>query len=505
MTYKPTSAPSELERVNDRKRAGKDASRITDNRTAQPEYVRDSASTTEGELFAKLAEYMQHQQSQVTANPTINDTANSRINREPKGFARELVDAIASDSQPTSMGRGKRASKVHQLFDNVGRTLTDSQIKDIERWMFNGKSIQDSAGATTGAVASIPPLFLDTLATLARETYSNRFVLWQFPVTVFEPGLAPSRNILVYRSNFLPAPTALADYRIANANFFQALPSTSGSATDSEALEGSSVSLVLEHWGRVAQTANTRPIFIPEFHNLTSLRDLVRIANSRLVQNYQAFEEFYIRQALELSTNIVFAVNGAVNTNPASLVAGTGGNVTYRFALQMHAFLLTQTLNTLPDGHLIWVHNPNSWASFVASMESQYAPPTLEALSNIASMIAAYQETPIISGKMSGYMGQYAGFHHFLGNSFGVLPGSPTVNTVNTFLTRDSFVMAPAAIGRGITSPMQIRPAQNVAFRFGEAYTWSSIEAVGALDVDSALGGGQQEGVWRVRATDVAI
>lgn len=445
----------------------------------------------------------------------LQDRDLSKINHDVGGFAASTGMIYATQRDPSYAGR-----LIQDSFREArakGLSWKQSQvIKDVETWakkngLLSGR-VTNAAGPTTGASGSVVNAFLDVLSTLMRETHSQSNIFWQFVTQAYDATSAPGKNILVPRFNALPQPTTLADYILADFQTYNSVGLAVGTSSDSQNLEMTTVPIDCKQWGIGRGTSiGTRPVFIPEFHNATSLVDLMDALESRLMRNYYQFEELLIRSEYEKATTIAYNDAGGVTSVPADVAVGDGGHMTREFLTSVYSAMFAAQMPTFPDGSYALALNPTAGGQLKLSYDKILAAPSLEQIESVSNMLR--QVSGLDFGRVSGYLGfSPDGFHLFSGNSFGVGAAGATPTVQNTTfaagvgarVTNDSFAFGPGAVGRGIALPVEVR-SQEAPFQLGSSYIWVERGGVAPMDLDSTLSTGQQTRCWRLRTTRAAV
>lgn len=478
--------------------------------------------------------------------PMVNTKTNPR-KESPDGLAGELVQML-EDDQLCKANRYVRAyspatgritatqrnpQPIAQFINahfreqrRAGRDWRDSQlVQDVERWLKNqgllsgsnapGQFLEAQAGATTGGSGAAPNAFLDVLSAIMRETHNQHNVFWQFASTVFDPSSEPGKNILVPRFEYLTEPTDPADFVIANNDTFNPIAWNTGSSSDAQALEMTTVPVACTQYGLGRGTAiGTRPVFIPEFHQATSLVNLLDALDTRLMQNYYSFEDLLIKLRYQATTVVAYNDGGVVTNTAGDVDDSDRGTMTQAFLNAVYSDMYAAKIPSYPDGCYALVLNPRAANQLKTDLGDQWRPATDEQIQSVSSTFRSASGVEI--GRVSGYMGMYCNFHVFVTNSFGIgahdgaVHGGVSVHQEdlggsNTDVTlRDSYAFGRGAVGRGIALPMEIR-SMGSPFNLGEATIWVSREGVGDLDVDSGIAAAQQTRVWKLRTADAEI
>lgn len=459
--------------------------------------------------------------------PNVNLITNPGTGKsEPQGLAREFIDLFSSSKVKPNEVRhegmvcvqrdhGVLARFVQEHFRDERETkgLRDWRrsplVRELEQYFKNqGFLSGKAAGPTIGTAGSIGAIYLDVLSALMRETHNANNIWWQFASTVYDSTSAPNKSVLIPRAANLPAPTDVNDFLIATTDTYNSINYSRGTSSDSQSLEISTVALTIAQWGLGLSTSTgNRPVFIPEFHEVTSLIELMGVLDRVLMQHYFSFEDLMVRKEYFKATTVYYNDNGEITTVPANVAATDDGTLTEDFLNSVYAELFANRWPTLANNCYVLTVPPKSLDNFKKSLGDLYAPVTEEQRMAISNVLRA--ATGIEIGQSSGYVGQYCGFEIFSGNTWGVgaAGGSdPTVISstlgVGATVTEDCFVFSYGAVGRGIALPMEIRASGTTPFNMGEAFIWISREQTGPVDLDSTiLPAGQQTRVAKLRVT----
>ena len=467
---------------------------------------------------ARKAENAMNELGKLTGGFPMVNTATS-IDASPKGLAADFVNAL--ESAPKHAGHSQSFG---QFTQSNGRNVTglirrskrdgfyNELVNDVEKFCKQefGMFTNAVTGASTGAAGRMPDGFLDVLSPFLRETHNQFNVFWQFATTVFDETAVPSKTALVPRWANLDLPTSLADYELGDFDTFTPIAAATGAAGDSEALSQSSVAVTIKEWGR-GKGASTRPIYIPEFHQAISLfQALEAVVDSRLMQNYYAFEDLLIRSKFQATTKTLYNVKNAVTATATDIAAvGDLGVLTKNFLHALYGKFHAEQIPAMPNNRFIGVLNSYSAVQLQTSLGEDYRPVSTAQQEEITNMLKVAGGIEI--GQATGYFGSYCGFDLFVSNAFGVgADGSEGANDVTLggslgdVLGRDNYFFGPGAVGRGIGMPMEIRPSGVNPYSRGESYIWVSHENTDYLDVDSAINAAQQTRVYRVVSLDTA-
>lgn len=516
LTERHAAERQELETENQSLRSQNEASRsqVTEQ-TAQIESL--TQELTQAQKDAKVLEDLGRLAGRSIEAPMVN--TQTRTNDSPGN----LVGKLLSLREETKAGgfhydnesqnfviRTGPTEWIRDYLNSEGKSFQQTELyQQLEEFaksvgFLSGKA----AGPTTGASGSAPNAFLDVLSDMMRSTSAQFNAAWQFATTVFDGTSAPNKNVLVPRFDFLPDPDDDNELIIANTTTFNPPGYAIGTNSDSQALRMTTVALTVIRYGLGrGLSEGSRPVFIPEFHQAYSLVDLQNALESRLMAGYYRFEERRLLALMILSTAIRYNDNGRATATPANVAAGDKGIMSRAFLRSCYTEMVNAGHQSLPDGCYVAYLNAVQIEQLKGEIGKDLDAPTPEQRLELTNMLRLTTGiTPAI--RASTYLGMIENFHVFMGNSFGKgSPGAnnPTVNNTTlgagATVTVDGFLMAPGAIGRGVASPMEIRPSGVNPYGMGEAYIWTSDESFGALDVDAALGNDQQTKVLKVRTT----
>ena len=469
--------------------------------------------------------------SEVEVLPTTKSASAFTMSQ---GLAREFIDLFSSSrAKPTEVrhegmlavqrDHNVLAKFMHDHFreEKAVRGLRDWKhaplVKELENYFKSSEGggflSGRAAGPTIGSSGSIGAIFLDVLSSLMRETHNSNNIWWQFAQTVYDSTSAPNKSVLIPRANNLAAPTDVNDFLISTTDTYTSLNYSRGTSADSQSIEITTVPLTIAQWGLGLSTSvNNRPVFIPEFMEVTSLVDLMMILDKVLMQHYFKFEDLMVRKEYFKTTKIYYNDKSEVTSTPADVAATDDGTLTENFLSSVYSQLYADQWPTLPNNCYILTVPPKSLDNLKRSFKDLYSPVTEEQRQNISNVLRAASGIEI--GQSSGYVGQYCGFEIFSGNTWGVgAPGGsdPTVNTTSfgagATVTEDCFVFSYGAVGRGIALPMEVRASGTTPFNMGESFIWISREQTGVIDLDAALvsPAGQQTRCAKLRVARKAV
>ena len=451
-----------------------------------------------------------------------------------QGLAREFIYLFSSSrAKPTEVrhegmlavqrDHNVLAKFMHDHFreEKAVRGLRDWKhaplVKELENYFKSSEGggflSGRAAGPTIGSSGSIGAIFLDVLSSLMRETHNSNNIWWQFAQTVYDSTSAPNKSVLIPRANNLAAPTDVNDFLISTTEAYTSLNHSRGTSADSQSIEITTVPLTIAQWGLGLSTSvANRPVFIPEFMEVTSLVDLMTVLDRVLMQHYFKFEDLMVRKEYFKTTKIYYNDKSEVTSTPADVAATDDGTLTENFLSSVYSQLYADQWPTLPNNCYILTVPPKSLDNLKKSLKDLYSPVTEEQRQNISNVLRAASGIEI--GQSSGYVGQYCGFEIFSGNTWGVgAPGGsdPTVNTTSfgagATVTEDCFVFSYGAVGRGIAFPMEVRASGTTPFNMGESFIWISREQTGVIDLDAALvsPAGQQTRCAKLRVARKAV
>lgn len=450
-----------------------------------------------------------------------------------QGLAREFIDLFnSSKAKPTEVrhegmvaiqrDHSVLARFMHDHFreEKATKGLRDlwhsPLVKELENYFKSSEGggflSGRAAGPTIGSAGSVGAIFLDILSALMRETHNSNNIWWQFASTIYDSTSAPNKSILIPRANNLADPTDVSDFLISTTDTYTSINYSRGTSTDSQSLEITTVPLTIAQWGLGLSTSvGNRPVFIPEFTEVTSLISLMAVLDKVLMQHYFKFEDLMVRKEYFKTTRIYYNDKSEVTTVPANVAATDDGTLTEDFLSSVYSQFYADQWPTLPNNCYVLTVPPKSLDNLKKSLGKLYSPVTEEQRQNISNVLRAASGIEI--GQSSGYVGQYCGFEIFSGNTWGVgAPGGsdPTVNTttfgVGATVTEDCFVFSYGAVGRGIALPMEIRASGTTPFNMGESFIWISREQTGVIDLDSAISpSGQQTRCAKLRVARKAV
>lgn len=462
------------------------------------------------------------------------------LDNEPKGLAADLIDYVTNVAftkpqqlQDPVTGLFLMQKDLLQANNYVaqhflqcaaqGISWRNSElVSDLETYFkahgfFSGNGrVTNAPGPTIGTPDSVDDAFLDTLSLVLRQTHNQSNVWWQMVITVYNSAVAPSQNLLVPRFDNLPEPQSIDDFRLATTNTYTPVQAAIGTATDSQALRMTTVPITVEQFGLgKAVNDDTKPVFVPEFHQSLSLIDLLDAVYTRLFQNYFAFEDLYVRSVYEQATVVLYNQAGNAVDLPADVVTGGGGTFTEAFANSVYTAMFAAKMPTYPDGCYALVLNPTAANQYKSSLGELYRTPTEEQRQAVSNTFKMAHGVEI--GRVSGYLGMYNNFHLFASNTIGVTAAgaSSTVNNVTlgagAFDMVDSFAFAPGCVGRGEALPAEIRASGVNPFQLGESYIWVYRGGVAPMDLDENIPNPgttdlfQQTRCFRLRTTKVPV
>lgn len=426
---------------------------------------------------------------------------------KPEGALREFFEVESLAAKKTTFSQ-KTESRIvtrdNRELNRFAATNKAALVKDLEAYGKQNGLFQSNKSMTSGA--GLPEGFLVALSALMRTNNRSRKVFWQFPTYQFNFAKSEGDKVDIPRSPFIPPITSSEDRLLSgNGSFVDIDPGNQAITTDS-------ARCTLEEWG-LGKNAQNKPIGIPTFTKAYSMVNLLDILRRNLLEDYYNWEDLKIREMYDPTSRIVYNDGGQVTTTVGNVGSGDGGNITETFANYLESYMDGLKIPRLADGNFIWVMPPNSAASLKESLGQRAQATTPEQLMMLSEILLP--DAMGESDRVTGYVGNYCGFHIFRSNAFGIgAPGSAGVQNsafgTGSTLTRDSYVFGAETTGRGIGSEFEIVPSGVVPFGRAERYIWRSEEGFVAMDVDptgyndtSAVP--QQLRVIKVRSSDVAV
>lgn len=454
----------------------------------------------------KAADVFKLQGATSEKGAMFNTTIGAKSDK-PEGALREFLsiqDAASSKSSVSQLTGDRVTTRDNREMNRFAVTNKAALIKDLEAYGKQNGLFQSNKAMTTGS--GIPEGFLVALSALMRTNNRSRKVFWQFPTYQFNFAKSEGDKVDIPRSPFIPAITSSDDRLLSgNGSFIDIDPGN-------QAITTGSARCTLEEWG-LGKNAQNQPIGIPTFTEAYSVVNLLDILRRNLLEDYYRWEDLKIRELYDPTSRIVYNDGGQITTTPGDVGTGNGGNATESFANYLFAYMDGLEIPTLPDGNFIWVMSPASIASLKASLGTRAQATTPEQLAMLSEILLP--DGLGDTDRVTGYVGNYCGFHIFNSNAFGVgAAGSAGVQNTTfgagSTLTRDSYVFGAETTGRGIGSEFEIVPSNVVPFGRAERYIWRSEEGFVAMDVDptgysdtSAVP--QQLRVIKARLCDVAV
>ncbi len=428
----------------------------------------------------------------------------SHIDQQPKVRKITRQGAIVLDYDKSSLDR-----LVKKHYREILEGLGDYGKR--RGWFAGSQSIIVPSSEAATTVTDLPGGFLDVLSALIRMTHRPGFIFHQFPLMAFDFAAKMGTTIQVGRFNYLVSSNTLSDYNLSGGGTFASIRS------DSDPLQSSVVSISVEEWGRGKTGAVTdiRPISIPSFVEFYSAYDLVAQLNMKLGFDYARFEDRKIRSYWDGTSVVVYNKSDGLATLPASLnAAGQGGTFTRKFMIALYSYAHANLFEPLEDGCYILALNPTAVRQFKIDLDSNWEAPTEKDLMALANILNPSYISPEDTGRVSGYLGKWEGFHVFESNAFGVgVAGSDGVQNetlggaLGAKLTRTSYLAGAGTVGRGVSMPMEIRQDSVTNFDRESRMTWISWEGFAALDVDPVgyANTSQQLRVMEIHTLDDAI
>jgi hypothetical protein len=444
---------------------------------------------------------------------------------EPKGAAKDFVDMFNNRGYtPVVNAYDPKDGEAYEQRDTsyLDRWLRDSNnrkhaITDMEQLfkahgMLRGGDMgrDNQSGPTLGTSGSIQDAFLPFLSALMRTSHVARYIWHQFSTTRLELGRVAGNNILVPRFQWLDEPTDEDDYILDSATTAATI------SNESQALQSLTSPIELFGYGLgKGNKIGNRPIAIPEFVLASSMMDLLQALDSRLGQNYNAFEDLKIRRIFQLtlanSNNIYYNQGGSLTQTPASIQVGEDGTCTEEALNSMFGEMTRRGIPTYDNGSRVGVLNTYAATQLKNSLGDKLRGSSEAEIQEVTNILNAGSLGDGIV-KPSGYLGTYCNFMLFESGTIGVgavgTQGSEgvqdTIFGAGTRVTRDNFFFGPGVVGQGQSLPMEIRMDEAGTFGTKMRFIWRSIEGWGALDCSSTLPG-QQDRVLVLRNADQVI
>ena len=421
---------------------------------------------------------------------------NFSLSNEPQGAIKHAFNLLESDSAcPTKVWldphTGDRynhrdMSVVQNFYRSNKQEVKDSlEMLMKANGFLRGNLVQDAASAGYTSPTTVPDNYLTVLSMMMRETHSPKYIWWQFPVTISNPGFGPASSILVPRYSWLDEPQSEADYIGAqiDGTYFEV-------SNQNQALMMTTVPALVKEYmlGRGTSVSN-RAVAIPEFFSAYSLTSLEQALNTRLAHHYRGFEDMMCRKPFMATTQVRYNNGDRVVDTPGQVAKD--GTMTHHFLNYLYAHMVGEMLiPPLEDGSLNLVTNPTAIAQIKDGLDEKMESPTAEQIITLTNMLQADGNTQSID-RVSGYVGTVNGFNLFQSNAHSIgtpgtlgvqteQVGSPAVATT----TYSSWAFGRACVGRGIGMPMEVR--SEGAGMFGRSMRWIWIEHSGFVQLDVA-------------------
>lgn len=436
-------------------------------------------------------------------------TGSSRIYHTSRDAHRELQRIFSSETPKRTLAHPTTGA----LVDVYDTAQLDSFVRKnfalcVDALDFGFKKLGFLQGRNIDAPTTqnnIPPMYLEALSTLVRETHMSQFVMRQFAVNVPAMGYNVGDTVQIPRSDFSATSADLADWQLDVAT---ALDSAS------QPIMMGHVKAQLREYGMGKAGTNMLPIAVPAFIMATSMQQLLGIVQTNLGRNYREFEELYLRSLWEGTTIVRYNRNNAVSDTIPNANTQRGA-LTREFLVALAAYMHGDLkIPTFDDGKYVLVTNPLSLATLIHSIDVNSRYIEKESIEDLTSLMNFATGNDL--GRVSGYQFTVGNFHVFSQNSYGVgqatSPGvinSDVSSTTTTF--RSSFAVGRNTIGRAIAKPFTIVRSNNDDFQRMNRYTWVSYEAFAQLDVDPGqqnqdpATANQQARVIEVMTTDSII
>jgi len=409
----------------------------------------------------------------------------------------------------------------------------DSLRKDMERYVKgNGFLLgvgRDAVqpGNTLGTAGSIPQAFLDYLSTEMRMAKHPKYIWWQFANFGLGLGTPVGSTVLVPKFENLDEPDNEANFTLDEIDNIRTIPA------DRQALIMNTVPVTIKGYGLgLGNTPSNRPVGIPEFIQVTSLVELMSVLNRKLTRNYNGFVDMmvrgYYRHARFNAANVFYNNSANATSTPGDITTGSDGTMTLAFLDNMFAQATDLDIPSLEDGRRVAVLSNKAASQLKSDLATQWEAPTPEALQNLTNILnASYPGGDV--DNVSGYIGDYGGFHcfHNMSSSRGAV-GSEGVYQGNAMQTgaavdvaleaavaatavmRDSYFFGPDAVAKGTALPMQIRTDPTTNFDRMFSFIWYEICGYGPIAVSSLAADGttatnQEDCVLIGRTSDTVL
>lgn len=347
--------------------------------------------------------------------------------------------------------------------------------------------------------ASLPPLFLETLSTLVRDSHRQDLVFHQFAQTEVASGYNIGDTFQIPRIEYFNESLNPDDYELDPAVRI---------VDESIDIRAGHVKAEMKEYGR-GKNAALAPVAIPQFISATSMMDVIQYVQRNLRYSYNLFEDLKIRRLYGATTRTVYNDNNAVTADLADVAAGDNGTLTRAFLTSLYAEMFAAQIPTF-EGHFVLVTHPRGLAQLMESIQENSRYMSKQSMEDMTNLVN--RSTGQELGKVDGYQFSVSNFHVYVSNAFSSgVAGTEGTQTetlgAGAVTTRTSYAFGAGAVGRGIAMPFNLKSSNDDDFGRLMRYIWCSIETFAPLDVDPASvpGSDQQLRVFKVNTTDVAV
>ena len=381
-----------------------------------------------------------------------------------------------------------------------------------------------AAGQTSGL--NLPGEFLDYLDIYMRLTHSEQFSWWQFVFEGIDLGQGVGNRVLVPRYENLDTPNSVDDFLLDTPQVTNSI----SQATQGLQQVVSPIDLFGYGLGRGTSVSN-RVISLSEFISRYTLTDLMRVIQNKLMQNYHAFEDMFIRRPYQTTNTTFYNKNGELETDPTNVLANEDGTATEEFLNSAYSQLVTDNVPFYDNSCYAFVAPPLVVNQIKRSLDDKIDAPNEAMLMEVTNILGVETINDGLQ-RTNGFVGKYQNVMIFqsttasVGNPISAgNPNNPEGVDIVGFgaggtiqrTVYDSYIFGKGAVGRGIGMPAQIRSDDRGRFDLSLDFIWRSIEGAGAMDVQqvgtpssngnpaSADYNGQQTRVYRLRTTQEPV
>lgn len=442
----------------------------------------------------------------------------------PQGAARELYEHISKntsykvkdgDSGYSIAGHNYNQVEIRKFLaekSTSGQTNKELVLNSMTHWgqgfgLFQGSGFNGRNINAVQVAAELRGGFLDTLSTVMREENRPGFTFWQFCPAKFNFAMGMGTTIQIPRTPNKPQATDPDDRKLSGTGTWRDIDPSA------QSVQTGVVNAIVEEWGLGANPA-APPFGLPRFIQAFSMIDVYQAIMNLLYYDYISWEDLKIRKLWEQASTIIYNDGGLPTTTIGDLGSGDG-TITKQFLLNLKVYLATQQVLALPDGsHILWLPAQGlaQFKDSLSDIERILDPQSARDLSNMLNpiMLAAGQGNE----RISGYHGNYYGFHIFSDNNYAV-GAAGTAGVINrtaasaTRAFRTGFVAGADSIGMGVAQDFSI-VTDDYLFGRGDKFIWTKWAGYAALDVDPVGYNDtnpipQQRRVFRLEMLDRAI